>query len=110
MSRAWTPEELQAASSAMKAAGHMSYEEFSAEFNITMKAQQIIDDFATTQKAGTPYCPRCGKMTIKKNLCTNALSRHANVYICDACGMDEAVRDCLNEPLQLKEWAVVALQ
>lgn len=28
MSKSWTPEELAAASSAMKAAGHMSYEEF----------------------------------------------------------------------------------
>lgn len=29
MSRDWTPDELAAASAAMKAAGHMSYEEFS---------------------------------------------------------------------------------
>ncbi len=28
MSRDWTPDELQAASAAMKAAGHMGYEEF----------------------------------------------------------------------------------
>lgn len=28
MSKDWTPEELQAASQMMKAAGHMSYEEF----------------------------------------------------------------------------------
>lgn len=31
MSRDWTPEELQRASQAMKAAGHLSYEEFCAE-------------------------------------------------------------------------------
>lgn len=31
MSRDWTPEELQQASQAMKAAGHLSYEEFCAE-------------------------------------------------------------------------------
>ena len=30
MSKSWTPDELAAASSAMKAAGHMSYEEFCA--------------------------------------------------------------------------------
>ena len=30
MSESWTPEELAAASAAMKAAGHMSYEEFCA--------------------------------------------------------------------------------
>lgn len=31
MSRDWTPEELAAASTAMKAEGHMSYEEFCEE-------------------------------------------------------------------------------
>ena len=31
MSRDWTPDELQAASAAMKAAGHMRYEEFCEE-------------------------------------------------------------------------------
>ena len=30
MSKSWTPEELAAASAAMKAEGHMSYEEFCA--------------------------------------------------------------------------------
>lgn len=31
MSRDWTPDELQAASAAMKTAGHMGYEEFCKE-------------------------------------------------------------------------------
>ena len=33
MSKDWTPEELAAASEAMKAAGNMSYEEFCEELN-----------------------------------------------------------------------------
>ena len=33
MSRDWTPDELRAASDAMKAAGHMSYEEFCESIN-----------------------------------------------------------------------------
>lgn len=33
MSRDWTPDELQAASTAMKAAGHLSYEEFCDELS-----------------------------------------------------------------------------
>lgn len=33
LSRDWTPDELAAASSAMKAAGHMSYEEFCEELD-----------------------------------------------------------------------------
>ena len=33
MSRDWTPAEIQTASEAMKAAGHMGYEEFCEEFD-----------------------------------------------------------------------------
>lgn len=33
MSKDWTPEELQAASQAMKEAGHLSYEEFCEELD-----------------------------------------------------------------------------
>ena len=51
-------------------------------------------------------CPRCGRATMKKDLCTNALSRHAQgVYICDECGTAEAMRDYLDIPLSLRQWA-----
>ncbi|HWP51661.1 MAG TPA: hypothetical protein VN626_08190 [Clostridia bacterium] len=36
----------------------------------------------------------------------NALSRHANVYVCDECGMDEAMREYAGNPLPLEEWYV----
>ena len=39
MSRDWTPEELAAASSVMKAAGNMSYEEFRAAPKLTSVTQ-----------------------------------------------------------------------
>lgn len=42
MSKDWTPEELAAASKAMKAAGNMSYEEFCEELN--------TKGFQTTEK------------------------------------------------------------
>ena len=40
MSRGWTPAEIQAASAAMKAEGHMSYEEFCEEIE---KAERTAD-------------------------------------------------------------------
>lgn len=107
MSKDWTPEELQAASAAMKEAGFLSYEEFCAEVELTTSAKKKIDAFAKIQTDGVHLCPRCGKMTVKDSLHTNALSRHADVYICDACGVDEAIRDWLGDPLPLKEWAIV---
>lgn len=98
MSRDWTTEEIQAVSAAMKEAGEMDFEEFSAMLTIL--------DFARTQIDGTHYCPRCGRMSVKNRLHTNALSRHASVYICDTCGTDEAVRDWTHNPLPLKDWAI----
>ncbi len=109
MSKDWTPEELQAASAAMKEAGEMSYEEFTAEVEATTEAKEKIDAFAAIQTDGTTFCPRCGRLTVKEKLHTNALSRHANVYVCDACGMDEAIRDWKHTTLPLKEWAIAKL-
>lgn len=99
MSKDWTPEELQTVSVAMKESGEMSYEEFSAMLTIL--------DFAREQTDGTHFCPRCGMFTVKDRLHTNALSRHAQVYICDACGTDEAIRDFTHQVLPLEEWAIV---
>lgn len=41
MSRDWTPAELQAASAAMKAEGHMSYEEFCADLGRKAKTVKV---------------------------------------------------------------------
>lgn len=109
MSKNWTPEEIQTASAAMKAAGHMSYEEFCAEVDATTAAKAKVDAFAQIQTDGVNFCPRCGRMSIKDRLHTNALSRHASVYICDACGMDEAIREFEGDPLPMKDWAIARL-
>ena len=109
MSRDWTPEELQAASAAMQEAGFLSFEEFSAEVEAATDAKMKVKAFAGKQKDGSPFCPRCGKMTIRERLHTNALSRHAEIYVCDACGTDEALRDWIGKPIPLRDWAVAKL-
>lgn len=109
MSRDWTPEEIQAVSAAMQEAGEMSFEEFSAKVEATTKAKTKVDAFAHLQTDGVHFCPRCGRMSVKDKLHTNALSRHATVYVCDACGMDEAIRDMKGKPLPLKDWAISQL-
>ena len=50
-------------------------------------------------------CPRCGRDTMKENIHTNALSRHADIYICDACGTAEALLKFMSNPLSVAEWA-----
>ena len=42
---------------------------------------------------------------MKENIHTNALSRHADIYICDACGMAEALLKVMSNPLPVTEWA-----
>lgn len=69
------------------------------------QAKALIEEFGKVQDASFP-CPRCGQYRMKENLTTNALSRHAKVYICDQCGMDEAIRDMCGKPLPLSEWGI----
>ena len=53
-----------------------------------------------------PTCLRCGS-TLDPVLAHNALSRSADVYICAACGADEAVRDMAGYPKPLADWEAV---
>lgn len=61
-----------------------------------------VDDEATEP----PKCLRCGA-ALATHLPINALSRYANVYICESCGMDEALRDAARKPIPLEEWEAI---
>ena len=50
-----------------------------------------------------PLCLRCGQR-LDRRLVVNALSRYADVHICETCGTDEALRDAYGEPLSLWDW------
>ncbi len=75
---------------------------------MTDAMKKALADLRARQKAGEHMrCPRCGKDTMKKELYTNALSRHADdIYVCDACGTAEAILDFMHNPLPLECWAV----
>ena len=108
MSKDWTEQELRAASAAMKKAGQMSYEEMLAVLAEQKKASEIILAFATDQENRPRRCPRCGKLAMDPEcIQRNALSRYADVMICDACGTDEAMRDFVGEVLPISEWYIV---
>ena len=63
-------------------------------------------DLKARQDAGEKMpCPRCGRNTIKAPLAHNALSRYADLYVCDECGMTEAMLDMMRNPLPLEQWA-----
>ena len=64
-------------------------------------------DLRAQQDAGEKMaCPRCGRNPIKTPLEHNALSRYADLYICDECGTTEAMLDMMLNPLPLEQWAV----
>lgn len=55
----------------------------------------------------TLLCPRCGIRHMNEQPVRNALSRHADVFICDLCGVDEAHRAMMGDVLPLNKWAAV---
>ena len=87
----------------------MNYKEFSDNVTATAAAKKAVDEFAAIQTDGVHFCPRCGRMSVQDRLCTNALSRHVHVYVCDRCGTDEAIRELCGNDLPLREWAVAKL-
>lgn len=73
------------------------------------EAKTLIERFAEKLQSGHFACPRCGKMAMDAESVTrNALSRRATVYICDACGMAEAMEDMMDSRTPLTAWAIIA--
>lgn len=62
--------------------------------------------YADGDTADPPKCLRCGA-PLAPHLMVNALSRYVDVQICEACGMDEALRDAVHIPLSLEEWDAI---
>ena len=55
-------------------------------------AEQMMESWRLAQNAGIWLpCPRCGCLSMKRDVRTNALSRCADVYVCDDCGDFEAL-------------------
>ena len=69
-----------------------------------MKITVLEESIRRRQADGCTICPRCGR-SMKPRLHTNALSRQlAGIYVCDDCGMDEALRALARCPLLLEDW------
>lgn len=72
------------------------------------EAKQKIEQLKSLQERGEIFpCPRCGYYRMDEKPVRNALSRHADVYICNQCGTDEAIRGMIKTVLPLTEWAMV---
>ena len=63
---------------------------------------------AAAEMAQVLPCPRCGKLTMKMRLHSNALSRQVpGIMICDQCGTEEALDAMAGKPKDAHEWALV---
>lgn len=73
------------------------------------EAKKTIEQLKPLQERGEAFpCPRCGHYRMDEKPVRNAISRHADVYICSLCGTDEAIRDMIGDVLPLTEWGMVA--
>lgn len=71
------------------------------------EALSLIERFSENQQGGHFACPRCGRMTMNaEGVTRNALSRRIDVYVCDACGMHEALEDMADSISPLTSWAI----
>lgn len=65
-----------------------------------------LADLKAAQESGKyTLCPRCGQNTMNPRLNHNALSRIADIMVCDTCGMDEAKLAFMHAPGSLYSWA-----
>ena len=68
--------------------------------------EKTLLDLKARQLRGERHpCPRCGRDVMSDKPVRNALSRSADVYVCDECGTDEALLAMMQNPLPLKQWA-----
>jgi len=73
---------------------------------MTEKMMNRLGDLKARQLKGEHmHCPRCGADTMKDPVHTNALSRVADIYICDACGSAEAMLAFMNQQYPLTSWS-----
>ena len=73
---------------------------------MTERMERRLLDLKARQQAGEHMlCPRCGADTMKEPVCTNALSRVADLYVCDSCGTAEAMLAFMKQDYPLTSWA-----
>ena len=98
----------------------VGYDDFGLEFDALYNAvsecssknkkhdyEHTVKKFAIQQKNGnTMICPRCGKTAMKTNLLHNCLSRRTEIYICENCGMEEALLDFYGTLDLISDWYI----
>ena len=70
-------------------------------------AKNIISAYREQQAKERLPCPKCGLDNMADDVVKNALSRVADVMICDQCGMIEAIEAFEGRKQSLLSWWVI---
>lgn len=70
------------------------------------EVKESLDHLGKARQMGA-RCPRCGAKPDCYEHQQQALSRRANILICNACGTAEAMDDFLGNQTPLADWAIV---
>ena len=70
--------------------------------------EKLLNDYRLRQIAGEHLpCPRCGRNTMdSESAMRNAYSRHADIYICNQCGLEEALNDFVGAVPEVERWSL----
>ena len=71
-------------------------------------ARGILRVYADMQRKGRLACPRCGENTMSTSVLRNALSRHYDIQICDACGNREGTEASVGKNHPIESWWAVS--
>ena len=64
--------------------------------------KHLIEELVIDSKKWSKHCPRCGKVCDS----LKALSRYANVAVCDDCGLTEALNAMTGIITDFTDWAI----
>jgi len=68
--------------------------------------KESLDHLGKTRQTG-PHCPRCGAKPDSYDHQQQALSRRADIQVCNCCGNIEAMEDFTGNKSSLADWAIV---
>lgn len=68
--------------------------------------QTVLRRLINHNRKDTNICPRCGLPRMDPERRRNALSRVGDIYVCETCGMDEALRAVNGLTVPADKWPI----
>jgi predicted RNA-binding Zn-ribbon protein involved in translation (DUF1610 family) len=82
-------------------------DEITADEHLARGVLALMKDWQENEEYDMSRCLRCGQRRMLSKIVRNAMSRHTDLYICPACGTDEAVRVYSDSVMPVTDWWIV---